>query len=165
MNSFVNLFIYLCVGTLGGYLASRLKLPAGTLIGAMLAVVSFKLLVQKSWQIPSSYGFIVQVLVGVAVGCTFYPDMVKSLPKIVLPLIGSTVVLVLTGVLLSLFFARMGFMEISTAYLSTSPGAMSGIIWLAIENQSDAPVVVSFHFFRVVFVILTAPVILKYLSH
>lgn len=163
MNPFLSLFTYLLVGAFGGYLGAKIKLPAGTLVGAMLAVVAFKILSQRSWSIPTGYGFLVQVLVGVTVGCTFHPDMLKTFTKIGVPLISSTVVLVLTGIALSVVFARVGLMDISTAYLSTSPGAMSAIVWLALDHQSDAPVVVSFHFFRVVFVILTAPLILKYL--
>jgi hypothetical protein len=51
-----------------------------------------------------------------------------------------------------------------TAYLGTSPGAMSALIVLAIDNPAKEALVVCFHFFRVVFIILTAPIILKYLS-
>ncbi len=165
MNTHVSLFIYLIVGVLGGLAGSKLKLPAGELVGAMLAVLVFKMIAQKNWGIPSGYSFIVQVLLGVMVGCSFHPGMLKTLAKIGVPLIGSTVALMLTGIVLSLFFSWLGLMEVSTAYLSTSPGAMSAIVWLAVENHSNPTVVTSFHFFRVVFIILTAPIILKYLSH
>ena len=165
MNTYLSLSIYLVVGTIGGYLGAKLKLPAGELVGAMLAVVLFKMMMLKSWGIPSGYNFAVQVLLGVMVGCSFHPGMLKALAKIGVPLIGSTVVLMLTGIVLAIFFSWLGFMDVSTAYLSTSPGAMSAIVWLAVENHSNPTVVTSFHFFRVVFIILTAPIILKYLCH
>lgn len=164
MNPYVSLCIYVAIGTLGGYVGEKLKIPAGTLVGAMLAVVFFKLLSQRDWSIPAGFGFPVQVLVGVTVGCTFHPEMLKTFTKVIIPLVSSTVILVGVGILLSILFARLGLMGMSTAYLSTSPGAMSAIVWLALDSHADAPVVVSFHFFRVVFVILTAPILLKLLT-
>jgi len=37
MNSIAGLAIYLCVGAVGGFVVSRFKIPAGAMIGAMLA--------------------------------------------------------------------------------------------------------------------------------
>ncbi len=164
MSPSLSVLVYVLIGTLGGFLGAKLKIPAGPLIGAMLAVISFKLAVHKSWEIPNSFGFVVQVLVGVTVAAVFHPEMVKALSKIAIPLISSTLVLVIVGIIMSALFSRMGLMDMSTAYLSTSPGAMSALVWLAIDNHSNPPVVVSFHFFRIMFVILTAPIILKYFS-
>ena len=73
-------------------------------------------------------------------------------------------VLVGVGILLSIIFTRMGVLDAPSAYLGTSPGAMSALIVLAFESGSSATLVVCFHFFRVVFVILTAPLFLKFFS-
>ncbi len=54
-------------------------------------------------------------------------------------------------------------MDGTTAYLSTSPGAMSALISLAVESAGHPTVVMAFHFFRVVFIILTAPLIFQLL--
>ena len=44
MNYLISLPIFLAVGTLGGYLGTKLKIPAGALIGSLLAVICFKLI-------------------------------------------------------------------------------------------------------------------------
>jgi uncharacterized membrane protein AbrB (regulator of aidB expression) len=41
----------------------------------------------------------------------------------------------------------------------TSPGAMSMLIALSLEGSAEPMLIVCFHFFRVVFVILTGPLI------
>jgi membrane AbrB-like protein len=164
MNPSLSLVVYVLVGILGGLVGAKSKIPAGPMIGAMLAVVALKLAANKSWEIPASFGFVVQVLVGVTVAAVFHPDMMKTLSRVVVPLISSTLVLVFVGIVMSALFARLGLMDMSTAYLSTSPGAMSALVWLAIDNHSNPPVVISFHCFRIMFVILTAPLILKYFS-
>jgi uncharacterized membrane protein AbrB (regulator of aidB expression) len=48
--------------------------------------------------------------------------------------------------------------------LGTSPGAMSALIVLAFKSGANAMLVACFHYFWVVFVILTAPIFLKLFS-
>ena len=164
MNTIVSLTIYLCVGALGGIIMSRFKIPAGAMLGAMLAVVLFKLLLQKSWPVPRNFGLLVQILVGVMVAISFHPDMIKTLGKIIIPVTSSTFVLVGAGFLLALIYAKTGMLDINTAYLGTSPGAMAALVFMAIETQSNATVVATFHFFRIFFIVITAPLLFKYIS-
>lgn len=156
--------IYLLVGTVGGLCGSRLKLPAGSLVGAMIAVMLFKLLVRTDWSIPREANFIFQVALGVMVGAAFQPSMLPMLKTVFVPILASTLTLVGTGLILTFVFIQLNIFDGPTAYLCTSPGAMSGIIVLALDSNANPPLVVSFHFFRVVFVLLTAPLILKFFS-
>ncbi len=162
MNTFFHLSIFLIVGTLGAFLGSKFKIPAGALIGAMIAVICFKLLARVDWSAPKSITFILQVFLGIMVGATFQPEMLKVMGKVFFPVITSTLLLVGTGLLLSFVFERMGLLDMGTAYLSTSPGAMSALIVLALDSGKDAAVITCFHFFRVIFIILTLPIIYKY---
>jgi membrane AbrB-like protein len=164
MNPVSNILIYLAVGTVGGYLGMKLKIPAGVLIGAMVAVILFKIATQRSWQIPAGYNVLCQILIGVMVGTSFYPGMFKGLGKLIIPVVVSTVVLVGTGLLLAFLFKKLGMLDVVTAYIGTSPGAMSAMISLAVESQINPALVVCFHFFRVVFVLLTAPLIFRYIN-
>ena len=45
MSSNLGLLTYLGLGLLGGLLGAKLKIPAGVLIGAMLAIICFKIFV------------------------------------------------------------------------------------------------------------------------
>ena len=165
MNSIAGLAIYLCVGTIGGFVVSRFKIPAGAMIGAMLAVVLFKLILQRNWPVPRNFGLVVQVLVGIMVGVSFHPDMLKTFGKIFIPVASSTFLLVGIGFLLALVYAKTELLDIKTAYLGTSPGAMAALVFMAIETQSNATVVATFHFFRIFFIVLTAPLLFKFISN
>jgi membrane AbrB-like protein len=164
MSSSLGLLAYLGLGLLGGLLGAKLKIPAGALIGAMLSIICFKILVKVHCEIPKSFAFVMQVLVGIIVGAAFQPELVQVMKKIALPVIISCVILVGTGVILAIVFTRLGLLDIGTAYLGTSPGAMSVLVVLALQGQAQPMLVVCFHFIRVVFVILTAPLIFKLLS-
>jgi len=165
MNSFFNLAMYIVIGTLGGYFGTKLKLPSGALMGSMLAIIFFKLLTKINWNIPGNFDFVVQVLLGVVLGCSFYPEMLKTLNKVMFPIMSTTLVITIVGLLLALIFVKFGFLDFQNAYLSTSPGAMTAILGLAIDNKCNLPVIICFHFFRVIFIIVTAPFIIKYLAH
>ena len=164
MSSSLGLLAYLGLGLLGGFLGTKLKIPAGALIGAMLTIIFFKMFMKVHWDIPRSFTFVLQVFLGIMVGASFQPELMQAMKKIAIPVIISCVVLVGTGVILAVVFNRLGLVDIGTAYLGTSPGAMSALVVLALESKAQPMLVVCFHFIRVVFVILTAPLIFKLLS-
>ena len=164
MSTSLGLIGYLGLGLLGGLLGAKLKIPAGALIGAMLTIIFFKMFMRVHWEIPRSLTFALQVFLGIMVGASFQPELVQTMKKIALPVIISCVVLVGTGVILAVVFTRLGMLDIGTAYLGTSPGAMSALVVLALESEAQPMLVVCFHFMRLVFVILTAPLIFRLVS-
>ena len=164
MSSSLGLFAYLGLGLVGGALGAKLKIPAGALIGAMLTIILFKMTMKMHWDIPKGFTFALQVFLGIMVGATFQPELLHVMKKIALPVIISCVVLVGAGILMAAVFAKLGLLDFGTAYLGTSPGAMSALIVMALDSGAQPMLVVCFHFFRVVFVILTAPLIFKWIS-
>lgn len=164
MSASLGLLSYLGLGLLGGFLGAKLKIPAGALIGAMLTIICFKIFAKVHWEIPKSFTFALQVFLGIMVGASFQPELIQAMKKIAIPVMISSVVLVSTGVIMAFVFTRLGLVDIGTAYLGTSPGAMSILVVLALESQAQPMLVVCFHFIRVVFVILTAPLIFKLIS-
>ena len=164
MSSSLGLLTYIGLGIVGGVLGAKLKIPAGALIGAMLTIIVFKMTMKMHWEIPKGFTFALQVFLGIMVGATFQPDLLHVMKKIALPVIISCVVLVGAGILMAAVFAKLGLLDFGTAYLGTSPGAMSALIVMALDSGTQPMLVVCFHFVRVVFVILTAPLIFKWIS-
>ena len=164
MTNWSQLPLYLVVSLIGGFGGYKLKIPAGTLIGAMVAVIAYKLIVKSDWEIPKHFSFLIQVLLGLMVGASFNVSLLPVLQKILLPVFLSSVILVATGILIAFIFAKTGLLDIETGYLGTSPGAMSILIVLALDSHVNAAVVTCFHLFRLIFVIFTAPLILRFLS-
>jgi membrane AbrB-like protein len=164
MTTSPGLLIYLGLGLVGGALGAKLKIPAGALIGAMLTIILFKMTMKMHWEIPKGFSFALQVFLGVMVGATFQPELLNVMKKIALPVFISCVVLVGAGALMAIIFSRIGLVDFGTAYLGTSPGAMSALIAMTLDSGAQPMLVVCFHFVRVVFVILTAPFIFKWIS-
>jgi uncharacterized protein len=165
MKIVLDLLCYLVFGIVGGYFGAKLKIPAGALIGALLCVVLAKFFLRADWELPKTYDFFLQVAIGVMVAATFHHSMLPMLGKIILPVFASTFFLIATGVVLSMVFTRLGLGEIGTNFLGTSPGAMSVLVVLAVDNNANTAAVTCFHFVRIVAVVLTAPVLLKHLTN
>ena len=64
MMNYSGVGLYLAVGAIGGLIGIKLKIPAGVLIGAMAGVIVCKLFMHVQWEMPKSFGFVVQVLLG-----------------------------------------------------------------------------------------------------
>lgn len=161
LSSTTGMGIYLFIGTMGGLIGSRLKMPGGTLMGAMMAIVVFKMMLQRDFDVPKAYNFFVQVLIGIMVGASYSYEMNRLFLKIIGPVILSTAVLIAAGLAISFILVKIGLLDASTAYLSTSPGAMSAMVTLAGESNANSPVVLAFHFFRIAVIILTAPFVFR----
>ena len=72
--------------------------------------------------------FVLQVFIGIMVGASFQPGMLQVMGRVFFPVITSTLLLVGTGLLLSMVFTRMGLLDMGTAYLATCLGAMSALL-------------------------------------
>lgn len=157
--------IIISVGFAGGLIGWRLKLPGGVIVGSMLFVLLYKLLSQQTDSLPVAYKFVVQVLIGTLVGSMFVPDMLARMRTLLLPMALSTLILVGTGITIAFLLAYFRLLDIETAYLATSPGGMSATIGLAFSSQAEPVLVLTFHFIRILFVNLTAPVVFHLLQH
>jgi membrane AbrB-like protein len=151
---------------LGGFIGYKLKIPAGTVIFSLLAVASVKLLMKmEQSSLPPLVNFIPQALVGLVLGIQFSRNVLVQISKMWGFMILSVIVLVAAGLLMAVFFMKMNVLDVQTAYLGTSPGALSAMIFLAVDQKVDAPLVAIFHLFRIFFILLTGPIILKLMTY
>lgn len=163
MSPVVNLAIYLVAGTVGGFIGAKTRFPAATILGAVLAVVIVKSVAGNSWSTPKSFNFVSQVILGVLIALAYSPGMFKGMGMIALPMLGSTLALVLAGTGLAVLFWRLGYMDLATAYIATSPGGMSVLVPMAVDMEVNVPLIAAFHFFRVIAIVATAPLVFRLL--
>ena len=91
-------------------------------------------------------------------------EMSNVFRKLLLPVICSTLVLVCVSLFITIVLVKLQVLDIPTAYLSTSPGAMSALVALSLDSPAYTSIVVTFHFFRIVFIICTAPLVFKLMN-
>ena len=159
MQDLGNTALYLGLGAIGGLLGIKLKFPGSVIICSMLAVMLARIFLQSSWQAPKYFVLVIQIALGVMVGMGYTPALARELGKVLLPVMASTLVLVSAGLIMAVVMVKLGLLNIPDAYLSTSPGAMSALLSLSLESSANPGIVAAFHFFRIIFILLTAPVV------
>ena len=164
MPSVTHLLVYLIIGAIGGLIGAKTRIPSGALLGSVLAVIIFKMLWKEQWEISRNYGLICQIILGVLIASTYQPGMYRRLGSLFLPMVISTMVIVAAGFAVGLIYKKIGLMDWPTAYIATSPGAMNALVPMAIDVGANAALVAHFHFFRILFVAATAPIIFKILG-
>ncbi|MBP1723986.1 MAG: AbrB family transcriptional regulator [Deltaproteobacteria bacterium] len=154
-----NLLWTLLAAFAGGYAGVKLKIPAGALIGALVATVAIRLLDAKAKEIPYIFGFLGQVFIGLIIGGGVTLELFEHLSKCWIPLVISMVGFIFIGLGFAFLIYKMGYLDFPTAYLGTSPGAMSAIVIVGVEYGANGAIVALFHFLRIILVLITAPIV------
>lgn len=165
MTSVVDILLIIAAGGAGGLLLHRTGFPGGGIIGAMLGVILLKTLKSADMELPGSVKLTVEILIGITVGAMYYPGMLVELKRLAGPILVSSTVLIVVGLVIALVYARLGLLDSSTAFLGTNPGALAAMLGLSTSINANTPLVLVFHFTRIVLVILTAPLLLKVFNY
>ena len=146
--------------TVGALLFRALNVPGGLIVGAMVGAGIVSLLSpQQAIAIPNPLQTAAFIVIGTVVGVQLTPQVLASLPRIIVPAVLSGLVIIVCGVGIA-YLLRLTGMAPPGDLLATSPGAFSVLSALAVERGTGPVEVSVFHTVRLVLVILTMPLIL-----
>lgn len=148
----------------GALLASALRVPMGTLIGATVGVGLLKVLDAPTYQLPEVARFVVYVGVGWLLGQTFTAQALGELRRSVVPILAIVVAFIVFGLVQAFVLYRYIGFDAYTAFLATSPGGIAQMGVLSIESKANVPLVLTVHVLRIVSVIVVASVGLRILG-
>jgi len=159
-----NLLIILCLGVCGGLLARRLKLPGGSLIGAVLASGGYSL-IAGSHPLPTWVRSAAMILVGISLGAALSREALwkarKALPLALVLLVAFSVLSLVLGVGLHRFAPSN--MAIATTVLGCMPGGASCTMAMATDFGADMNVVAALALVRQILIVSLLPVALQLL--
>ena len=138
-----TLIILLLCGAAGGFIFEWFGLPGGAMTGAIIAVIllkSFSSLPQAAF--PRPFQFCIYAGLGVLVGNMYRPEMLLAVRDTWPVLVISTLLVLVAGMLIAIFVVKFGNLDVTSAYLATSP---------------NAPIVLAYQMVRLYTIILTVP--------
>ena len=159
----VRFFLTVAIAVAGGLLFYSFGIPAGAMIGAMLATALFSILSNKAL-FPIGLRPVIQILVGAFLGARMTYDSVLSLRDLFIPALIMLIGLVLASLGFGYIIHRITGLSISTCFLASTPGGLAEMSLIAEELGCDAPKVAVMHTFRLIMVILLFPALLRILS-
>ena len=160
----MSLFVAIALALSLSFLLDWLNFPAGALIGAMVAIAALKLSGVTLPGIGGGLRFAAFVLIGWDLGSKFNKQLLEVFFANLVPLISVVIAFLVLGWALAWLLWRTGVMDPVTAILATSPGGLVQMGALTSELEANAALVVGFHLLRITTVLLSVPLISRWLE-
>lgn len=152
---------FLAVLAVGTWLAVKWRLPTPYLLGPVLATAALVVSGFAPPAVPPLLLIAAQVFVGAAMGLTIKPGSLGKWRLITVCTFANVAAVIIFSLLVAYFLAGAIPAAFVTAFLSAAPGGMAEMGVTAIAVGADVPVVVGYHLFRLLFILLVLPLFLR----
>lgn len=156
--------LVLGAATAVGVPLSILGVPAGAILGALLAAFALNLALPGE-RLPRAYRQMGKGLVGIAVGSTMRPEMLGTIAGAIGPIILGVVALTSIGLGIGFVLHRAFGWDLPTALYSCTPGGLSELAIASEDAGARQHVVIAVHTMRVATLVVLGPPILAVLVH
>jgi uncharacterized protein len=152
------------VVTAGAWAGTRLRLPAGALIGPLVLGVALEErgIMHLAW--PPGVPQAAFLVLGVYVGLLFDRASIKRAGRLFPLVLASAVGLTVACAGLGWALAALTSIDGLTAYLATAPGGIDSVAIMALGSGADAPLVLAVQTLRLFAVVLAAALLGRYWS-
>ena len=152
------------VAALGAWAGTRLRLPAGALLGPLILGVALEELdlLRLAW--PPGVPQAAFLVLGLWVGLLFDRASIKRAGRLFPLVLASAVGLVLACAGLGWALATLTSIDGLTAYLATTPGGIDSVAIIALGNGADAPLVLAVQTLRLFAVVLAGALLGRWWS-
>ena len=158
-----RIIILLFIGTVGGKVAQYVKMPGGSLLGAMFATGIFSLLASDPAPLPEDFRMVALLLLGVNIGSSVDRDMLRRIRSALIPAMSAILILIAVGFSLGWALYRIAPVDltVTTILLGSMPGGASGMAAMAGDIGGDVRLVASLHMVRQIIVFGILPFVLR----
>lgn len=153
----IPLWLVMPIAVLGGAVATGLGIPAGAMIGALVAVAAANLLSGRSSRVPPKLVFAGRGLLGTVIGSAINRQTLELLGNAILPTFILSIGLLASCVALGFITARLAKLDRATTLCSLMPGGMGEMTSIASDLGADVRVVAALHVLRLIVILLVVP--------
>jgi len=142
------------VAVLGAWAGTRLKLPAGAMLGPLVLGVAMEEVGSLRLAWPPGVPEAAFLVLGLWVGLLFDRASIKRAGRLLPFVLASTVGLVIACAGLGCTLAALTSIDGLTAYLATTPGGIDSVAIMALGSGADAPLVLAVQTLRLFAVVI-----------
>lgn len=143
-----------------GYVLYRRHIPAGMLIGAVIASAVLTA-VFRVGHIPGPTKDIAQVIAGTFIGCSAKREDFRQLRSFYKPVVMITCSLLLVNLAIGFLLFLAGYSDLLTCLVCAVPGGIADVTLIAVDFGADASKVLVVHFCRLVVGVALFPVVVQ----
>jgi len=148
----------------GAWLGNKIKLPSGYLVGGMVFGLLAKGFVGGNVVSGNLLSIISQILVAYVVVSNSDVQSIKQHPEVIPVAMGYIIVLLVICLGLAFILNKVFHIDLKTAIYATAPGGLSGMALSATDAGAETPISIIFHLFRMVVVLIVAPLLAMFLA-
>jgi membrane AbrB-like protein len=141
----------------GAGIGQGLRVPAGALLGAMLAAGTLALRLDKKYSYDTRLRILAQVGLGLVMGRRMTPEIVSSIGAMLFPTLIVTLVMLVGCTLLALLLYKTSRWDLTTCLLCSAPAGLSQISVFAEELGADSFTATIFHTARILGIVSLYP--------
>lgn len=149
--------LLLVVATLGSFIAIKLKVPVGIIIGSMTSAAILQSFIGNINPLEGIYTFYTQIIIGVAVGASVSRKTINTLTTILLPTLIVIISIIGLGLGLSCIFVLLTNVDYITALFSFAPGGLTEMTIAAKVLGGEGVFVATIHIIRLLIIFLLVP--------
>lgn len=161
----MNLLLYLLIlhiaGTAGGLFLRKFRLPAGALVGALLAAMLVNSMYTTDLLYPYELRLFIQILSGLVIGTRFTRSDIRSLRSMALAVFILMAVLLATNLVFAFIMEYTTELSFMTSFFACAPGGVSDLALVATDFGAVMEHVALLQLFRLVTVILVFPPMIR----
>lgn len=162
-QKYINFGYTMIIAAISGTFGYLLKIPAGTMTAAMIAVGAFNVFTNRGYM-PINVRRLTQIFAGAIIGQRMKYEDVVALKAIIVPVFVLIVGIILVNMLIGLFIHKITKLELATSLLASAPGGMSDMALVAKDLGGNGPKVAILQLSRYICIVAFFPLIIKFIS-
>jgi membrane AbrB-like protein len=148
------------IGAGAALLARRVGVPAGTLLGPML-VAGALTLAGVDFGVPPALRELAFAVIGLQVGLRFTVATVKLLGRLIVPVLGAVVALLVGCAGLAVVLHLWTGVSLRDAYLATTPGGIYAVLAVAVGAGANTTFILAVQVLRLLVAVVLAPLAVR----
>jgi len=154
--------LFAAVAAAGFFVGKRIRLPASSLTGPLLATTIVVLSGISPPPVPYLLLLLAQLCIGIHIGLQMKPGLLSGIRKLGIYTVASSVIMVMCSLFCAFLLTRVTPIDLTTAFLSTSPGGIAEMGVTAALVHADLSIVSEYQLFRLFFVIFVVIPVLQW---
>jgi hypothetical protein len=155
-----NFIITLITALIFGFIALRLKVPAGALLGSVVGIIILNSFTEMAL-FPDEIKIFSTSLIGAYVGCNVTREDIRQMRIIAKPVAVMVLIMFSYNMISSILLTKTSGLDFTTAFLAMSPAGIADMSLIALEMGANAPAVTTIQMMRLIAVITLCPFVIK----
>lgn len=156
----LNIILTLLIASIFSYIALKLKIPAGALIGAIFGTILLNLFTEIAY-FPPNIKILSSCLVGTYLGCRITMEDVLQMKTIAKPAFFMVVIMLAYNLISSLILSKITGIDFNTAFFALAPGGVTDMTLAAMDMGANVATVSTIQVLRLILVMFSTPFIIK----